>query len=267
MKFEKITLADMSDLKYLQPGGWTDIRDSFMLYVENNFCFPLKLVSGKRIVGLGCSICFGNTAWLAHIIVHKDYRNKGLGSLIVEKILDELGEKTIDSISLIATELGEPLYNKSGFRSVADYTYLGREKTWTVSSCSSKIMSYSEEFYGDVLALDEKISGENRSVLITQYLASAYVYVDNGVLIGFYMPNLGEGCIFATTALAGTELMKMKYAVADKAVLPADNKAGINFLLQNGFRSTNNFGKRMQLGDAILWKPKCVYGRIGGNFG
>jgi hypothetical protein len=61
--------------------------------------------------------------------------------------------------------------------------------------------------------------------------------------------------------------MKYKYSKIDKAVFPSDNKAGINFLRQNGFIDTMTKGTRMIYGKDIDWKPGNIFGRIGGNFG
>jgi len=61
--------------------------------------------------------------------------------------------------------------------------------------------------------------------------------------------------------------MKVKYASADKAVLPPDNLHGINFLKQHGFKITDTRGTRMILGKDINWQPEKVFSRIGGNYG
>jgi len=60
-----------------------------------------------------------------------------------------------------------------------------------------------------------------------------------------YVPNPGEGLIITDTKAAGIEPMKIKYAVNDKAVLPAENDTGISFLEQNEFVRTPVKGTRM----------------------
>jgi len=97
-------------------------------------------------------------------------------------------------------------------------------------------------------------------------LSNAEVYAENNKVIGFYLPDLKEGLIYADTDEAGLELMKLKYTKVDKAVLPSDNIAGIEFLQQNGFTETRK-GTRMILGNDLDWNPKKIFGRIGGNLG
>ena len=99
------------------------------------------------------------------------------------------------------------------------------------------------------------------------YLEKSFVYIDDNNIQGFFIPNLGEGPIFALTTDAGKELMRFKYSTIDKATLPDENQAGIEFIKELGFIETNTIGKRMILGSDIEWKPEMIYSRIGGNFG
>ena len=94
-----------------------------------------------------------------------------------------------------------------------------------------------------------------------------FVFVDNNVVSGFYIPYLGEGPIFANTIEAGIELMRLKYSNAERATIPNENHLGIEFLQKIGFVETETKGTRMILGKEIAWKPEMIYNRIGGNFG
>jgi hypothetical protein len=115
--------------------------------------------------------------------------------------------------------------------------------------------------------MDEMISGEHRESLIRINLKNASIYIEKGVLTGLYLPDLGEGLILALNPVAGNALMDLKYATADKAVLPTENKAGNHFLKENGFVVSDQTGKRMIYGKDLLWKPECLYSRVGGNLG
>jgi N-acetylglutamate synthase-like GNAT family acetyltransferase len=123
MQFDKITYYDLEQIGDLQPEGWRDIKEEFLRYVKNDFCNPVKVSLDNKIIGLGTSILFRNTAWMAHVIVGKEYRNQGIGSQIIDNLLTDLKSKSIESVLLIATELGEPVYKKAGFRPVTDYIW------------------------------------------------------------------------------------------------------------------------------------------------
>lgn len=264
---EKITKHDLYKIKKLQPEGWPDISLDFKNYFNHDFCEPVKISIENNIVGIGCSIIFKHSAWIAHIIVDPDYRNKGIGFQIVEFLLKAINEKKIKSVSLIATPLGEPVYQKAGFRFISDYKFFIRRHAWVNTEISKNIINYSSDLYARLIDLDYEISGESRESLIQKYLDNCIVYKEKESIKGYYLPSLGEGAIYAQEEIAGLALMDFKYSRVYKAVIPAENKAGIEFLKQNGFIESSTKGKRMILGDDINWKPNCIYSRIGGNYG
>ena len=264
---EKLSLSDIDSIRQLQPEGWADITDAFKLYCSSGFCHPIKMTLNGAIVGVGNAIFFGHTAWLSHVIVDSNHRKQGVGNKIVDSLLTEIGARGIETSLLIATDLGEPVYVKAGFRKVSDYCFFKKESSIIDKQISDKIQPYRSEFYNDVIQLDAYISGENRETLLTKYIDQSVVFISNKAIEGYYMPNLGEGLVFALTADAGRELMRLKYSTVDHAVIPVENQVGIEILRELGFCERNTKGKRMIFGRDINWRPEMVYGRIGGNMG
>jgi len=267
MKFKPITYNDLIEVGNLRPEGWPDIVPDIAFYIQSEFCHPIKTCAEGRIVGIGSSINFDHTSWMAHIIVDSQFRKRGIGYEIVNRILENLANDSIDTCSLIATELGQPIYTKAGFRAVGAYTFMIRETPWQDNTISKNVIPFCEEHRSMIYALDKKLSGENREKLLAIYLENSLIYTENNIVQGYFMPDLKEGLIFADSDDAGLELMKMKYSSIDKAVLPSDNVAGIGFLKQNGFVVTDKKGTRMVFGKDIDWKPQKMYSRIGGNLG
>ena len=266
MQFETITTSDLDKLRNLQPQDWADIIPDIEYYIKSSICNPMKAIVNDTVAGTGTSIVFDKTAWIAHIIVDREFRNKGIGYKIVSNLIENLKSKSIETCSLIATDLGKPLYLKTGFRIVGEYSFLQREKPWENYPVSENIISYTDEYRNEIYELDKKISGESREKLLTDFLANSLLYVEKNKLLGYYLPNLKEGLIFADSDEAGLELMKLKYSRVDKAVLPSDNTVGIKFLIQNGFVETKK-ASRMIYGKDIDWIPTKVFNRIGGNLG
>jgi len=266
MEFKKMTRQDLPEIRTLQPEDWGDIIPDMEFYLHYPFCNPVKATLNDRIVGIGTSIIFEGTAWLAHIIVGSDFRNKGIGSEVVHHLLDSLREKSIETCLLIATELGKPVYVKAGFNIVCEYLFFERKKPWLDCPVSENIELFKEEYRRNIYELDKKMTGENRIPLLTDYLKNAVLYIENNSMKGYYIPDLKEGLIVADTEKAGLELMKLKYSTVDKAVLPSENKAGCQFLLQHGFIQIK-IGTRMVYGKNSDWKPTMLYSRIGGNLG
>jgi Acetyltransferase (GNAT) family/Acetyltransferase (GNAT) domain len=266
MILEPVSANDIDILHELQPDGWPDIVTSFEFYTTSSLCFPIKISSDNIIVGVGAGIKFGGTAWLAHIIVKADQRNKGIGSAIVDQLVNKLKDDGCASISLIATELGHPVYKKFGFVDQTDYVFFERSEPFKDQRLSGNIVPYSSAVAEEICSLDRTVSGETRRELLGDKLDRSFLYRRDGKLIGFYLPNLGEGLIVAGDVDAGIELMKARSSRTNKSVVPVDNKAAIDFLTANGF-SERKRAKRMIWGKEFVWQPDKLFNRIAGNFG
>ena len=267
MNLSPITVTDLEELRKLQPEGWPDIIPETEFYIRSPFCFPLKAHTEHCIAGMGAAVIYENTAWLAHIIVHPDFRNRGIGLRIVNELLQIVECRHIHSCLLIATELGRPVYAKTGFRPVTEYVFMIRENSIQPGPFSTNVISYNRKFREQMLQMDKLITGENREPLLSLYMDESLLYVSDDALHGYYIPALKEGPVIADTQEAGLELMKIKCAASQRVVLPADNLGAIDFLGKNGFVQSSTQGTRMIRGSDIAWQPGNIYSRIGGNFG
>ncbi|MBP7735548.1 MAG: GNAT family N-acetyltransferase [Spirochaetes bacterium] len=265
MIFEKITSTDIQFIKEFQLEGWPEIIPVFKFYINKSFCYPIKVISENRIVGIGSGISFGNTAWLAHIIVKEEFRNNGIGAEIVKYLCNFLKQNGVVSISLISTDLGFPIYKKVGFVEQTEYAFY-RNDGVLENKISKNISYFSNPDIDDIILLDKRIAGEDRSVLLKEKLSDSYVYKKNNKLSGFFLPELGEGLIVADDAEAGIELMKLRYTKVNRGALPINNSDGIQYLKNNGFKEVIR-AKRMIYGETFIWESSKVFNRIAGNFG
>lgn len=265
-KIQPLTAEDLPDIEQIQPDGWPDILPSIKFYCSSKFCFPVKATINGTLVGLGTAIIFGDTAWLGHIIVHKDYRNNGIGTSVTQSLIDLIGKTSCRTILLIATSLGEPVYKKAGFDVQSRYLFLNDGDLHPTASDAGHIISFEKYYEDDLLKLDHEVSGENRKKLFEDHWANVHIYIENKTLKGFYIPTLGEGLIIAKNNEAGIALMRSKYNVNKMFCLPTENEAGINFLTSNGYKEYRK-ASRMILGNKISWDGSKIYSRIGGNLG
>ncbi len=266
MIFEKIINQDLDFLGSLQPEGWGDIIPAFKFYLEFPFCFPVKTKVNEKIAGIGAAIILKDTAWLAHIIVNHENRKQGIGGAITAHLLDITREQGCKTVSLIATDLGRPVYQKIGFTDQEDYVFYEREAPLESGNPSADIAICREEHRAGILELDRALSGENREQLLEPKLGGSFVHQSNGKIDGYYIPDLGEGLVMADNERAGLDLLKLKLSRSNKNVLPAGNSRGMAFMLENGFKETK-LAKRMVWGQRFGWQPEKMFGRIAGNLG
>ena len=259
-----LSQSDLNNVKLIQPEGWPDIIPSFEFYLSSSFCTPIKAEHQGNIVGVGAAICHGETGWLAHIIVHAEKRNLGIGKLITQSLISILEKKNCSTLLLLATALGEPVYKKAGFETDLKYLFFKHETLKTQSAVLTS--RYTSAYEAAVLKLDRDITGEDRSKLLKPHLSSCELIVSDSIVRGCYFKTLGEGLILAHDEEAGIALLNRKYEFLAKTALPETNEAGISFLRQQGFEQFSQ-GTRMWRGKKLNWQSEKLYSRIGGNLG
>lgn len=257
---------DLTSLTEVQPHDWPDIVPFFRFYTDHDFCFPIKLVSENKIIGTGAIIVHEEVAWLAHIIVSPNHRNKGIGRFITKTLIELAQNKNCSTLYLIATDLGAPVYEKLGFETESDYLFFKDLKGQNISSLSSYIVPFHAEHETAILQMDREVSGENRKTHLEEHAPHGFVFQKNDRIEGYYLPTFSEGLIIADTTEAGIELLKMKLTRDDKIAFPKENQRATNYLYSLGYKEFKT-AKRMRMGIKRPLRLEKIYSRIGGYLG
>ena len=263
----ELLYSEVDQIRYLQPKGWGDITFFFRMYTRCDFCFPIAAVKKGKIIGVGTGIKNDNTGWVAHIIVSPEYYKKGIGSELTEQVMKTLEEKGCRTQLLIATKMGEKLYEKLGFKTSCVYDFYEPKKLANGFE-SNEIRKLRKEDYDQILEIDRKVSGEERKCMLKMYDIYGKVYEDPDAkkIRGYFFPILGEGMIIASDDEAGLELLRFKHSRRfSKTTIPETNKTAAEFLEKNGFKKVLS-APRMVFGKEVDWKPESVYSRIGGHY-
>ena len=265
-EIQNLVKDDIKFISALQPDGWQDITPSIEFYTRSSFCFPIKVLLEGEIAGTGTAIIHHDVAWLAHIIVHRNFRKKGIGRFITESLVNRTEVKKTETIYLLATDLGAPVYEKVGFETESEYLFFKDVRIEKGAKAAARIKPYKPNFKTQVEDIDKKTSGEDRLFHFHDHLQNGYVYNNDGTVEGFYLPTLGDGLIIANKPSAGMELLNFHLQSNEKVVLPQENLTALNYLYKNGFKEFST-GKRMRLGKKRAVKLENIYNRIGGNLG
>lgn len=255
---------DLPRLSEIQPSDWGDITPNVTYYLNSPHCSPIKVVENNIIIGTGSAIRHKDTAWLALIIVHPQHRNRGLGGIITKYLVDMLKAEGVETVYLIATPMGEPVYKRLGFEIETEYLFFKGELKETETL--PNIIPFEAKHLPRIYELDQQSYGENRWYRMDENLQTARVYEHNGKVEGFYLPSLSEGLIVAATPQAGIALMQLRAQTHEVFILPVDCAAGIEFLKTNGYQEVRN-AQRMRLGKQRPFNPAMLYNRVGGPIG
>jgi GNAT superfamily N-acetyltransferase len=266
MTVEAFLHTDLPSLGELQPPGWRDITLAFDYYLSEAHCRPVKVVSDGRMVAVGCAITFRETGWIGHIIVHPEFRRRRIGMTVVNDSIEFLRASGCDTISLVATEDGYPVYLKAGFVPQTEYVFFERPEPPVSVPIPPDLRRIADSDMTEILRIDQEVTGEDRRALYAEVSPETLVCLDADTISGFYRPDLGEGFVAALNADAGRRLFAARIAGSSRVALPVENTDGIDQAGRAGF-SEKRRSVRMVLGPPFGWRPECIYSRIGGNLG
>ncbi|PEY66884.1 GNAT family N-acetyltransferase [Bacillus cereus] len=118
----------------------------------------------KKLIASAAIILYGEAlASIGMVIVHPDYKGRGIGKIITEACVKSVSAHT--PIMLIATDEGKPLYEKLGFRAVSYVSkYICNSynvKDYCVRN-EEYVMNYEEGDLEKIIKIDEYAFGTNR---------------------------------------------------------------------------------------------------------
>ncbi|MFT4660390.1 MAG: GNAT superfamily N-acetyltransferase [Patiriisocius sp.] len=251
---------EIRGLNSLSPSEWKFDYELFLQqFINDDFFYAFSISEDERIVGTGNVLVKENVAWFANIIVDENYRGKGLGSKMTKFLVDFVVDKGFETQLLVATHLGEAVYTKIGFRKVSEYLCFDSEVDQDYNY-SNSIQALRPSDIENVYNLDRDANDENRIHLIDKYYQNGFGYFGNDrKMLGFYLPEFGQGLVLSRDNQAGIELLKLKHSKKGKrTMLPIENKEGIKFLESMGLRKGDK-SSRMIFGKDNKWKPKYIF--------
>ncbi len=252
--------SNIKGLNSLPPSEWKfDYEALLKEFIDEDFFYAFILVQDNKVVGTGNIFSKGKIGWLGNIIVNKSYRGKGLGYQMTKFLIDFLENKGCETQLLIATELGESVYKKLGFRKLTEYQSFDSEfdNDYNFPDSVRKLeLSDLESVY----KLDLETNSEDRTHLIDKFCNNGFgCFNDHNELLGFYLPEFGRGLILSKDKQAGIELIKLKHSTKGKrTLLPIENQNGIKLLEKMGLKKGKK-SSRMILGKENKWKPNNIY--------
>ena len=96
--------------------GWSPERSKWSLLLDASEAFGVDAPDGRGLAGAVVLTRWGpDLASVGMMLVAARYGRRGLGRALMEHVISEAGEATV---TLFATDMGRPLYEKLGFQPV-----------------------------------------------------------------------------------------------------------------------------------------------------
>lgn len=123
---------------------------------------------------VGCVMVFefGSVAWIAMMLVDEAFRGRGIGRALMDRALEYLDQRSIPTIRLDATPLGQPLYEKLGFAPQFEVGRYGGSPLTPDASSGKQIHSEGvllpavEEHFEEIIELDLAVTRTDRRRLL-----------------------------------------------------------------------------------------------------
>ena len=103
-------------LELCRISGWNQLSEDWtrLLDYEPDGCFVAE-VDG-RLVGTVTTTRYGTSlAWIGMMLVHPDYRRRGIATMLMNRSLEYLQDRGVGCIKLDATPEGQHVYEQLGF--------------------------------------------------------------------------------------------------------------------------------------------------------
>ncbi len=132
VRLEVVTSAPVEDIVRLYvAGGWWEEkpgeREGIPALIRGSFRFLLAVDADAGIVGMGRALSDGvSDAYIQDVIVVPEFRGRGIGARIVQRLVAECERAGIGWIGLIAEPGTEPFYEKLGFAALPGYLPMRR---------------------------------------------------------------------------------------------------------------------------------------------
>jgi len=124
--------------------------------------FQVAVENGK-IIGLGGIFFFGDICFIGYMAVLPELRHIGLGTTIFRNLVKIGKLKGCKTFMLYATELGEPIYHKFGFRSKYDTRVYNLPIKPSILQKTNKKVNLSNNFPNWATLIDKNTVGFDRS--------------------------------------------------------------------------------------------------------
>lgn len=271
--------SDIGAIRSLRESvGWSAHDWALRATMEPPDARCLLVISGDdRIVGVGSGISYGALGFVGNMVVDEEHRGRGVGSAVLEGVIDFLEGRGCRRLELFATAAGRPLYAGHGFE-LTDPSALVAVPRDAVPGTDAEVRIEEATDIQALLAYDAPRFGGDRRNLLAMMRADRQrplLVAQFGDRIGGYLwlrtdgPRVGP-FVADEPAIAGA-LLRAAFVRAPEAAdltlnLPMSNLPGVTWLRALGL-ALEPWDGRMARGPEIDRRNDTIYANVVGALG
>lgn len=275
------TLADLTAIAELRlevgmaPHDW-----ALRLAIEpaNARCFVVEDRAGG-LVAVGSGVAYTPLGFVGNMMVAEDRRREGIGSEVLEAVVDFLREQRCTRLELFATSQGRPLYARHGFTPIEPGSRATLRRNLPLASPDDVVVTGADErALGLLVTYDTPRFGGDRTPLLAAMLADperpTLVARRAETVVGYGWLRVDEDRIGPWVADGPAEasgiLAEAFRRVPDHpeltANIPISNTRAVGWLRGLGVEP-DPWDGRMALGAPIPRREESIFGSTAGALG
>lgn len=235
----------------------------FLLSELSHGCFTARGENGET-AGFVTSLRHDRSGWIGNLIVAPEYRGRGTGAALFEKVLETLLNSGVETVWLTASKAGLPLYQKYGFTridTIIRWSGSGRQRLEGHEAASA-----CDDIKPLLVDIDSRGWGDRRAALMAATAGRGRLLrQDSGFVVVQPCGNTRQLGPFSAPGY-GTADALLKDALntvpsGTKVCLdaPASNRTALLLFTRNRFRISGS-SELMYAGVKPTYQPEYIYG-------
>ncbi len=250
--------------------GWGDRRIKLAWVAGHSGCRAFVADADGVLVGTGVATINGPVGWIGTIWVDPAWRGRGLGKALTSATIEAAEAAGCQALVLVATQAGQPLYERFGFEVQARYRTLEARGIAGPADADRRIRPFEDRDLAAMIALDRTATGEDRAHVLEDLAAPGTTRClsrADGSLGGFVVrAPWGGGATIAPDPDDALAILHARRLAAgpDKRVragLIDSNRVGLERLLAAGWVEAWQ-APRMVRGHMAPWQPAAIWGQF-----
>jgi predicted N-acetyltransferase YhbS len=249
--------------------GWGDRRTRLAWSTSHPGCRPLVADADGTIVGTGMATINGSVGWIGTIWVDPAWRGQGLGTALTQTTIEVAQAAGCATLLLVATEAGQPLYERLGFR-VQDRYRTMEAAGLATGDPDERIRPFQASDLTAMLVLDGVVTGEDRAHMLTALAGpdtTRCLERPDGTLGGFVIrAPWGGGATIAPDPEDALAILHARRLAAGsgkrvRAGVLETNHVGFDRLRHHGWVDAWQ-APRLIRGEMPAWRPEAIWGQF-----
>jgi RimJ/RimL family protein N-acetyltransferase len=165
-----------SALDLCRTAGWNQLHQDWSRIIQHEpkGCFVAEF--DDQLVGTVTTTRYGtDLAWIGMMLVHQEFRRRGIATDLINASLDYLGKQQVRCIKLDATPAGHGVYERIGFQSEWSFHRWTRDALPSNEKTEDDRGHHSESLTASHLNLDRMAFGDDRSLWLERLSRESYL--------------------------------------------------------------------------------------------